>query len=94
MVLLGLQWGALAQSATAPDAPTDLAASATGDGEVTLTWTAGGDGGSAITKHQVRYKKGTADYNAWADIGDSAPGEDNATSYAVTGLEYAEYTRE
>ena len=78
--------------AATPDAPTGLAASATGNGEVTLSWTVGGNGGSAITKHQVRYKKGNAAYNEWEDISDSAAGEDNEDGHVVTGLEHAEYT--
>ena len=71
---------------TAPLAPTDLAASG-GDGEVTLSWTAGGDGGSAITGHEYLRREGTADYgDDWTGIETSAPGEANATSFTVTGL--------
>ena len=70
--------------ATVPDAPTNLEATP-GDGSVTLRWTAGSDGGSAITSHQYRQKT-TGGFGGWQDIELSAPGEANATSYPVTSL--------
>ena len=71
--------------ATAPEAPTDLAATP-GDGSVTLRWTASAhDGGSEVTGHQYRHKT-TGGFGSWQDIELSAPGEANATSYPVTSL--------
>ena len=72
-------------TATVPAAPTALTATAD-DAEVSLTWTAGSDGGRAITKHQYRKKEGAGAYDAWTDILDSAADEANAESYTVTGL--------
>ena len=68
-----------------PAAPTELRATG-GNGEVTLSWTAGDDGGSAITRHEHRRKVGVGTYGNWTPIADSAPGEANATSFTVTGL--------
>ena len=71
--------------ATAPEAPTGLAATP-GDGSVTLRWTASAhDGGSEVTGHQYRHKT-TGGFGSWEDIELSAPGEANATSYPVTSL--------
>ena len=68
---------------TTPDAPTELMAIG-GNGQVALTWTAGGNGGSAITRHEYQQQpEGGSD---WTAIEDSAPGGANATSYTVTGL--------
>ena len=72
-------------SAEPPGAPTDLTASA-GWSQVTLSWTAGADGGIAVTKHQYRQKADAGAYGGWTDIPDSAPGEANATSYTVEDL--------
>ena len=72
-------------TATVPDAPTGLAATS-GDGSVTLRWTASAyDGGSEVTGHQYRQKT-TGDFGSWEDIADSAEGEANATSNTVTSL--------
>ena len=71
--------------ATLPDAPTGLMANPE-DAQVTLNWTVGADGGSAIIKHRIRWKEGSGFYAGWTDIPNSAPSETNATSYTVTGL--------
>ena len=68
--------------ATAPDAPTGLTAEA-GDKSVTLRWTAGSDGGSAVTSHQYR-RKTTGAFEAWQDIPESAAEEANAGSFTVS----------
>ena len=72
---------ASATPATAPLAPQNLTATP-GEGQVTLNWTAGDDGGSAVTRHQYRQQAGSGDYDRWTDI----PGGANATRFAVTGL--------
>ncbi|MDR2424239.1 MAG: fibronectin type III domain-containing protein, partial [Prevotellaceae bacterium] len=61
----------------APVAPSAVSATA-GNGEVTLNWTAGGDGGSPITKYRIAYGTSQNPSN-WQDI----PGSDATT---VTGL--------
>ena len=71
--------------ATFPDAPTGLMANPE-DAQVTLNWTVGADGGSAIITHRIRWKEGSGFYTSWQDIPNSAPSETNATSYTVTGL--------
>ena len=70
---------------TVPAAPTDLTATA-GTGQVELTWTMGGDGGSAIAKHQYRYRTGSTYPEDWTDIPDSAADGDNAASFTVVNL--------
>ena len=70
---------------TVPAAPTDLTATA-GTGQVELAWTMGGDGGSAIAKHQYRYRTGPSYPENWTDIPDSAADEDNAASFTVVNL--------
>ena len=89
----------LVMSDGSPCAPTGLTATAQ-NGRVALAWTAGGNGDSAITKHQVCRKEvvsisgfGCA-VTDWADIRDSAPPDGaNATSYTVPDLENGtEYT--
>ena len=63
-----------------PAQPTDFTATA-GDTEVTLSWSDPSD--STITSYEYTQDGGTV----WTDIPDSAPGEDNAVSYTVTGLD-------
>ena len=64
----------LASLATAPAAPTSLVATA-GDGSALIAFTAGADGGAAITKYQ--YKVGSG---AWTDVvGTTSP-------FTITGL--------
>ena len=73
---------------TKPLQPRTLSVSG-GNSTVTLTWIAGGDGGSTITKWQyTRKEKPTghseySDYGDWTDVPDSGA---NTTSYTVTGL--------
>ena len=70
-----------------PGAPRGLVAEA-GNGEVVLSWTAGPDGGSAITGHQYRQSTDGGDHWSpdWTGIEGSAPGGDHATGYPVRGL--------
>ena len=79
-----------------PCAPTGLTATAQ-NGRVALAWTAGGNGDTAITKHQVCRMEGSfavCTTTDWADILESAPPDGaNATSYTVPSLENGtEYT--
>ena len=71
--------------ASAPSAPTGLSATP-GDASVILAWTAGADGGNAITRHQYRYRTGAAYPATWTDIPDSAAGETNVSGFTVTNL--------
>ena len=77
--------------AAVADAPTALTAVPAPDTKpqvaIDLTWTASAsDGGSAITKHQYRYKTGSNAFGNWTNIPNSAATEANATSYTVKGL--------
>ena len=86
-------WGAWSSTAEAttttfvPPAPSRPVGTR-GNTKVSLTWTSGGDGGSAITKWQVQQKAGTGQWSAWSDICTTSsqancPG---TTSHTVTGL--------
>ena len=69
----------------APGAPIGLTATP-GGGQVTLRWTPGGDGGSAIVKHRVRRKVSAGIWGNWTDIPDSGAGGANAASHTVGNL--------
>ena len=69
----------------APYPPGNLTA-IDGDGQITLKWTIGWHGGSAILGHQYRSRTGDDEFGDWTDIRDSAPNGSNATSFTVTGL--------
>ena len=66
-------------SATAPVAPTGLAATA-GNGSVALSWTAGSNGGSTITDYLIEY---STDGSTWLTFSD---GTSTSTSATVSGL--------
>jgi hypothetical protein len=66
-------------SATAPAAPSGLAATAA-NGSVALSWTAGSNGGSAITDYLIEY---STDESTWSTFAD---GTSTATSTTVSGL--------
>ena len=67
----------------APSAPRGLRATA-GDQSVTLTWGAPADnGGSAITRYEVRYQEVDGSYGEWATVAGGA----TATSTTVGNLE-------
>ena len=77
--------------AAVPDAPTALTAVPAPDTTpqlaFDLSWTASAsDGGSAVTKHQYRFKTGSNAFGPWTDIPNSTATEANATSYTVKGL--------
>ena len=86
--LFSREVGPVAAAVTVPDAPIGLAA-APGDREVTLTWiaprnTPGGtpyDGGSPVTRHEVR-----RDAGGWQRIPSSGEGGANHERWVVTGL--------
>ena len=67
---------------SAPSAPSAKTATP-GNGQVTLTWSSTGTGGSPITKWQYQQKEGSGSYGPWMDVPDSGPA---TTSYTVTGL--------
>ena len=83
-VLLALPAALQAQEATWPPTPTDFTAVPGGAGKVTLSWTTPGDGGSPITKHEIRQQYPYQ--NFWVDIPNSAAGGTNANSYTVSNL--------
>ena len=67
--------------ATTPPAPSKPGV-APDDASVALSWTSGGDGGSAITRWQYAYKT-TGGYGGWLDVPGSGA---NTTGYTVSGL--------
>lgn len=68
------------EPATGPFAPTGLSGTA-GDGQVSLSWTSGGDNGASITDYVVEYKLSTS--GSWSTFAD---GTSATTSAVVTGL--------
>jgi hypothetical protein len=76
---LPLTLGSAVTPSTTPSAATGLSAQV-GDQQVVLTWTAGSDGGSAITGYQVERNDGTG----WASVTTNTASA--ATTYTVTGL--------
>ena len=69
-------------TATAPDAPTGLTATASGQTEIDLSWTAPShDGGSDITGYKIEV---SANGSNWADL--VADTDSTSTSYSHTGL--------
>ena len=66
-----------ATPATTPSAPTVTATGS--DGEITVSWTSGGDGGSTITGWQYRMSISISDYGAWMDT--------DATSITLSDLD-------
>ncbi len=68
-----------ATPAMVPAAPT-VAATVT-DGTITVTWTAGTDGGSVVTGWQWRTRIASAGFGDWADVGATT------TSAVITGVD-------
>ena len=69
-------------TATTPDAPTGLTATADGQTEIDLSWTApSSDGGASITGYKIER---STDNSSWSDL--VANTNSTATSYAHTGL--------
>jgi hypothetical protein len=66
-------------SATAPAAPTGLAATAA-NGSVALSWTSGSNGGSSITDYLIEY---STDGSTWLTFSD---GTSSSTAATVSGL--------
>ena len=55
-----------------------------GDASVTLSWTAGSDGGGAVTGWEVRHKAGSGAWGAWTAIPDSGAGTRRHTVINLT----------
>ena len=71
-----------AETATAPDAPTSLSATADGQTEIDLSWTApSDDGGANITGYRIEV---STDGSSWSDL--VANTNSTSTSYSHTGL--------
>ncbi|WP_419919615.1 fibronectin type III domain-containing protein [Candidatus Poriferisocius sp.] len=68
-----------ATPAMVPAAP-GVTATAT-DGTITVTWVAGGDGGSVVTGWQWRTRIGSAGFGEWADVGA------DTTSAVISGVD-------
>ncbi len=69
-----------------PGAPENRAPSP-GNGQVTLNWNPGSDGGSPVTGYRYRQRQDGGTYGeAWDVVPDSAPGGANERSYTVGGL--------
>jgi len=64
---------------TVPDAPTDLIP-VIDDSQVTISFTAGSDGGSAITDYVIQYSTNGSDWTTFSD------GTSTSTTIIVTGL--------
>ncbi len=58
------------EAGSAPAAPTVTATG--GDGSITVSWTAGDDGGSSVTGWQYRMKVSIGDYGDWMDAAGDA----------------------
>ena len=87
----GLSWSvndAVRLVLTTPPAPLEALKARRGDGEVGLEWVPPGSvPGSPLTGYQVRRLVGGGAFGSWRNIPRSAPGQSNAESYAVTGLD-------
>ena len=68
-----------AEKPPAPSKPTATA----GNAQVSLSWTSGGNGGSAITGWKYQQKEGSGDFGDWTSIPNSGA---STTSYTVTNL--------
>ena len=79
-LLTPLSTASAQQAPTAPDAPTITSATA-GDGNVTLTWTAGDDGGSTVIRWE--YQQTTPATGVWIPITGS---NRNTARHTITGL--------
>ena len=69
-----------------PQPPTELEAVPAGSGRLKLSWTAGFDGNSRLTRHEFQQKTTGTFGTTWNRIPNSGAGGANATSYTVTGL--------
>lgn len=77
-----VQWTNPASGPSVPSAPTGLSATAMSHSRINLSWTAGNDGGSAITGYKI--ERSTDGGSTWSTI--SANTGSAATTYSNTRL--------
>ena len=70
---------------TVPAKPTNLSATASNE-QVTLSWQAGVDGGSAIIRYEYQQRESGGSYGNWTEIPNSGAGQPNSTRFTVVGL--------
>ncbi len=74
------------KAATAPEKVTGLTLTA-GDGQISASWTAPGNGGSAITGYDVEYRVTSAG-GSWTDASHSGTGASHTITGLTNGTEY------
>ena len=70
-------------AASVPPAPSKPAVSGATSGQVTITWTSGGDGGSAITSWEYQQKAGAGQWGSWTTVPSSGA---STRTYTVQSL--------
>ena len=70
-------------AASVPPAPSQPAVSGATSGQVTITWTSSGDGGSAITSWEYQQKAGAGQWGSWTTVPSSGA---STRTYTVQSL--------